>query len=171
MNFVYEDTKIVIKDPTITVASGVLVYNAKDDTKTPLTKLEFSDMTLGLKPVTGESDAETNIPSTVTDKNGSEGVYSKIKITAAAGLKIVVKNIVIDSPEDPADIAEERENLFVAIKDVPDSAYNLKEDVITLATFSDAQEDAEYTFLFWLDGKAGDILKGCTICFEISFEY
>ena len=171
INFIYKDEKITVKDPSIIAANGVLVYDAKDKTKTPIGKLKFSDMELGLKPVTGEVDSETNVPSTVTDKNGSEGVYASVKVTAAAGLKVVVKNIKLTTTEDAEKIKQERENMFVSLKDVKDSTNNFKEDVITLATFNEAQEDSELTILFWLDGKAGELLKGCTISFDISFEF
>ncbi len=169
MNFIYKDSKIVITDPNVVASSGVLVYDSKDDNKTAISKLKFSDMSLGLKPVTGQADAETNIPSTVTDKNGSEGVYSSVKITAPAGLKIIVKNIKVESGEDAQKIKEERKNMFVALKDIKDSANNLEKDELILTTFEDAVADKEVTLFFWLDGKADKILKGSKISFEVYF--
>lgn len=171
INFIYKDQRIKVENPNILASSGVLVYSAKDKTKTPIKKLEFSKMELGLKPTTGEVDADTNVPSTVTDKHGSEGVYASVKVSAAAGLKVVVKNIKLTTKEDASKVKEERENMFISLKDVEDSTFNFKEDVFTLTTFKEAKEDSELTIMFWLDGKAGELLKGCTISFDISFEF
>ena len=169
MNFMYQESKIVVNDPTVSVSNGVLVYDSKDDNKKQIQTLEFNDMSLGLKPVTGDLDAQTNIPSTVTDKNGTEGLYASVKVTAPAGLKIVVTNIKIETQEKEEDVKDERKNMFIAIKDVKDSAQSLEADTIQLATERDAIEDKEYTFLFWLDSKADKILKGSKISFEIQF--
>lgn len=170
MNFMYKENRIMVEDPKINVSSKVLVYDAKDDTKTQLTKLEFSDADMGLKPVTGECDADTCIPSTVTDKTGSEGIYTTFKITAPAGLKIVVSNIQINTNEEKVDdVQAQREYMWLAIKDEIDTATNLKEDESIIITFDDPLEDSEYTLLFWLDGKTDKILKGAKISFDISF--
>lgn len=169
MTFIYKDSKITISDPNVVASNGVLVYNSKDKDKKPIKTLEFSDMALGLKPVTGEADADTNIPSTVTDKNGSEGVYASVKISAPAGLKIIVKNIKVESNEEPDKIKAERKNMFVALKDVENSANTLENDEITLVSYSDKLEDAEVTLFFWLDGKADIILKGSKISFDVYF--
>lgn len=169
MNYMYKDNKIVVNNPKIIAQSGILVYDAKDTNKTAITSLKFSDSELGLKPVTGEQDAETKIPSTVTNKNGSEGLYSSIKVTAPAGLKILVTNISVESKEDAEKIKKERENMFVGIMDQNDGAKSLKEDQVELISEPLAVEDKEYTILFWLDSKAAEILKGAKISFDIQF--
>ena len=169
MNLVYADTKITVSNPKVNVVSGVLVYDSKDENKTQIEYLKFSDSELGLKPVTGEQNSETKIPSTVTDKTGSEGLYSTIKVTAPAGLRITINNVKIDSKEKREDIEKERENLFVGVMDTEDGAKSLKEDETILITEPLAVEDKEYTILFWLDSKAADILKGAKISFDINF--
>lgn len=168
MNLLYEKNKIVVKNPNIIVSQGITIYKSDDDTKTQITQLEFNSMSLGLKPVTGEADEKTNIPSTVTEKKGTEGLYAQIKVSAPAGLTIKVANLKIDSQEDDEKLQKERKNLWVALKDVEDSAKNLTQSEVILQTESQEVKDKEYTFFFWMSGD-GKALKGATISFDVQF--
>ena len=169
MNLLYEKNKIVVEDPKVVVAEGILVYNSQDENKTQIQTIEFSDMNLGLKPVTGQLDKETNIPSTVTNKKGTEGLYAAIKITAQAGLKIQVTNIIISSEQDSEKIEAERKNMWIALKDIKDSAKTLEADVVNLTSLNQELKDQEFVILFWLGGNADKILKGAIISFEMHF--
>ena len=168
MTYKYQNSKIVVSDPAIFASQGVLVYKKDDSNKAMLTKLEFSDSELGLKPVTGDQDAETKIPSTVTNKNGSEGLYATFVVSSSTAFDIVVKNIKIQSKRDAQKVARERENLFVAIMDEQDGAKSLDEDSVLLLHQS-ALENKEYVLLFWLDSKASEELQGAKISFELHF--
>ena len=169
MTYKYEKNKILVENPKI-FATNVSVWSKEDDTKSQIQELKLSSSSLGLKPVTGKADSDTKIPSTVTDKNGSEGLYGSFVVTAAAGLTIKVENIKIESSEDAEKIEKQRENIFVAIMDQTDGAKSLKDDEVILISEPLAVEEKEYTFLFWLDSKAGEELKGSKISFDLIFE-
>lgn len=167
MNLLYEKNKIEVENPYIKTSSGVVVCAADDEENKPLDRLIFSDISLGLKPVTGSPNKETGIPTTVTDARGTEGLYSAIKITAPANLKIVVANIEVLS--NNKDVNIERKNLWIALKNVKNSAQTLENDSIELIKLQNAQENAEFTILFWIDSNADEILKGSKIKFEMHF--
>lgn len=169
MNLLYQKNKIVVKDPAVIVSDGVLVSAQDDENNTQIAYLKFSDMNLGLKPVTGKVDKETNIPSTVTDKNGTEGLYSAIKITAPVGLSIKLTNIKIESDQESEKLEIERKNMWIALKDVKNSANNLQQNEVILYTSQNQLEQTEFVVLFWLDSNVGKTLKGAKISFEMHF--
>lgn len=168
MNLLYEKNKIVVENPQVVASPGISIYKSDDESKTQITQLEFNSMSLGLKPVTGEADENTSIPSTVTEKKGTEGLYAQIKISAPAGLTIKVANLQIDGQEEIEKLQKERKNLWVALKDVEDSAKNLEQSEVVLHTESQQIKDKEYVFFFWLSGD-GKALKGAKISFDVQF--
>lgn len=168
MNLVYEKNKIVVKNPEVVAAQLVKIFASDDEEKTQISQLLFNEMGLGLKPVTGEADEQTNIPSTVTEKNGTEGLYAQIKVTAPKNLQISVTNLKIEGVEDDKDAQKQRKNMWVALKDVQDSAKTLEEDSVVLTKFSEALDEKELIFYFWLSGD-GKALKGATISFVVNF--
>ncbi len=167
-SFIYKREIIKVLDPPLVLAEGMAVFDADGDKS--ITKLKLSSMKLGLKPATGEEDAETNIPSTVHSRKGSEGQYATFKVYVPSGAKVVIKNIKIESKEKEEDIKKERENIKVAIKEFEDGAKSLTEDEVTLGNVDASDERQELTFYVWLSAKAGDVLKASTISFEIHFE-
>ena len=169
MNLLYQKNKIIVENPKVVSSSGVLVYASSNDNKTQLTEIKFNDMSLGLKPVTGEADQETNIPSTVINKSGTEGLYAEVKVTAPAGLKIQVTNIVVTSNQDAEKVEAERKNMWVALKEVKNSANTLEDNTIALISLDESVEDKEFIIFFWLDGKTSNNLKGAKISFEMHF--
>lgn len=168
MAFVYKDTKIEVKEVLVTFAEGVGVYQNKELTE-PVSALKLSDMQVGLKPATGEIDAETMIPSTITNQGTSEGYYAKVFVKSNINYKIVMKNIVIKSKKDKHDIKEERKNLFISIKDVANSTKTLEKDETEIVSFSDVSETQELTFLIWMGGLADETLEGAKISFTLDF--
>lgn len=168
MNLVYEKNKIVVHNPTVVVSSGISIYQSDDQEKKQISKLKFNSMSLGLKPVTGEADDKTNIPSTVTEKNGTEGLYAQIKVTAFSGFIIKITNLKIENTEDEEKTQKERKNLWVALKDVEDSANSLEKNEVVLKIETQEVNDKEYTIFFWLSGD-GKALKGAKISFEVQF--
>ena len=69
---------IKIENPSIISKEGVVV---KDCNNKEIQVLKLSDMSLGIKPATGEEDVDSEIPSTVSGKVGSEGYFAKFKVT------------------------------------------------------------------------------------------
>lgn len=169
MNFIYPSKKITVKNPKVVAANSILVFSSDDQNKTQLNELEFNSIALGLKPATGELDSQTGIPSTITDKQGTEGLYAAFSVSAPAGLNIVVKNINIGSSLSSEELQHERENMYVALKDQDHSAQNLDGEEVVLITEPLSVENKEYTIFFWLGSIASEKLEGSTISFELHF--
>ena len=168
-SFVFVKTKIVVQAVGVVADGGIEVYGDKDLTK-KVNELKLSTLDTGLKPATGELDDEFKIPSTITDEGTTEGYYSKVFVKTSEDFKIVIKNIKIESKKDKLAVKEERENIYIALKDVKDANKNLKDDNVELASFSKNNETKELTFLIWLDALAGDDLEGAKISFDVVFE-
>ena len=166
--FVFKDTKIEVKTIKLVSAEGIEIYGDKD-LKQAVTELKLSKMELGLKPATGELDAETKIPSTINDQGTSEGYYSKIYVKSNSVFKLFVEDVEIESKKYADKVDAERENIFVAIKDAGGVAKNLKEDKTELATFSNIEDAKELVIYIWLDSLAGEELEGAVISFVLNF--
>lgn len=167
--FVYGSTKIEVTSVELVSASGISIFKDKE-LKESVSKLELSKMELGLKPATGELDAESQIPSTVTNDNSSEGYYSTIYVSTTQNFKIIVKNIKIETKKDEIEANEERKNIFIAIQDRENTTKSLEDDEIEIATFSDVTETQELTFLIWLSSFASNALEGSKISFTLEFQ-
>lgn len=166
MNFVYKETKIELKNINIIANAGVDVFD-DDKLSNKINKLNFSEVKLGLKPATGELDAETEVPSTITDDNSSEGCYSTVYVKASAPFKIVINNISIIN--SVGDSENERKNIFVSIKNLNNSTNSLENDEIKIASFDDVSNANKIVFLFWLGSLSGEELVGAQISFDVNF--
>jgi len=166
--FVYSKTRTLLERVDLISVEGVGLFQDKAHKKTA-TSLKLSNMDLGLKPATGEIDAESKVPSTITDKGTSEGYYASVYLDARVAFRVVVKNIKIDSTHDEIMVKEERKNIFVAIKDVKNSAKSLENDEIELASFSNVEALEKLTFYIWLSSFASDELEGAKISFTLEF--
>ena len=167
-NFVFKDTKIEVTRVGVASSEGLKVFEDEDLTK-EVTELKLSNMELGIKPATGELDADTKIPSTVTDQGTSEGYYSTVYVKVEGDFKVVVGNVKIESKKNILDVEAERENIFVALKDVEEAVKSLETDGVELAKFQDVQGVQKLTFFIWLDALSGDALEGAKISFELEF--
>lgn len=168
MTFVYQKKMIEFKEIRVVAQSGINVYGDKKLSK-QIRKLKLSDMKLGLKPATGKLDAESKIPSTITDDDASEGYYETIYIKADDSFKIVIKNIKIETESNKLLAEEERKNIFVSIKGVSNTTKSLEEDEIEIVKFENIDETLKLTFLFWLGSMSGEELVGSKINFDIEF--
>ena len=166
--FVFADTKIEVKSVKLVLANGIEVFSDKELTE-KTTELKLSKMELGLKPATGELDAETKIPSTVSDQGTSEGYYSKVFVKTNSDFKVYIEDVKIESKKHADKVDAERENLFVAIKYVDGAVKNIKEDKTELASFSNVEGSKELVFYIWLDALAGEELEGAIISFSLNF--
>mgnify|MGYP003298552270 CR=1 FL=1 len=92
--FVYKKNIIKFENIMVNAVSGIDVFEDEKLIK-KIDKLKLSDMELGLKPATGELDAESQIPSTITDEGTSEGYYETIFVKASGSYRIVLKDIKI----------------------------------------------------------------------------
>ncbi len=167
-SFVYKDKKIKFEEIKVVAASGISVFEDEEYLKA-VSKLKLSEMELGLKPATGEVDAETEIPSTITDEGTSEGYYETLYVKASFAYQIVIKNIDIKNKKDEAKANAERENIFVAIKDMTGSTKSFEGEEVVVATINENFETREFVFLFWLGSLSGEELVGSIITFEIEF--
>ena len=164
MAFIYPTKKIVVNDPKINKIEGITLTNSDGE---EIESLKLSSSKLGLKPATGEEDKDYEIPTTVTDKVGSEGLYSTFYLTSSVNWKLYVTNVKIESPQDAT---IEREHIKVGLKDVKNSSQTLKEDKTLIASGEPASEPQEFTFYVWLHGAAGESLVGAKISFDLTFE-
>lgn len=166
--FLYKSEIVKAENPKIVVSSGISVYDEKGDKI--ISELKLSKMKLGLKPATGEEDAETDIPTTVHEKQGSEGVYAVFNLLAPSGSNIYITNIKIEGEVDEKIIASEKENIKVSIKEIDKSTTSLKEDKVFLGKTEATSNKTKYTFLIWLSSKIDKKFNSATISFDLSFE-
>lgn len=166
--FVYKDNIIKFEEVKVVAANGISVYDNKKMEKT-ISKLKLSDMELGLKPATGKVDAESEIPSTVTSDDTSEGYYEKIYVKSSSNYKIVVKDIVIKTTKNQTIAEGERENIFIAIEGVKNTTKTLEKDEFELVRFEKIEEPQNLVLLFWLGANSGEELVGSKISFTIEF--
>ena len=166
MAFKYKDEKVVVKNVNIVYPDGVIVTNLNDES---INQLEFSEIKLGLKPVTGELDLETKIPVTVTDKNGSEGIYTKFKIKTNSKLNIKIKNLQVVGNEK-LEIEKERKNIWLSIKEIDNSTKNFEDSSVTLGSVDVTENSVEYTLLFWLSSVASEDFESSIISFDVIIE-
>ncbi len=164
MAFVYKDKKITVADVGIKTTEGITVSNKNGES---VETVKLSSANLGLKPVTGKEDKTTNIPSTVTSTNGSEGVYGQFCVTATAKWSVYITDVVINSG---AEVESERENIFVALEEVEGSATEISGDKVLLASGDASSEPQKFTILVWLHSHAGQPLVGANISFNLTFE-
>lgn len=166
--FVFKNNQIIIEEVKVFAVSEVLVYN-DEEKKEKSTKLNLSDMQVGIKPATGEIDKETQIPSTINDEGTSEGYYAKLYVDTNINYKILVNNINIESEKHVLDVKKERKNIFISIKNIANTTKSLEDDEIELVKFENVSQIQELTFLIWLGGLAGEDLEGAKISFELNF--
>lgn len=166
--FEYAERKIIVSEVKVVAAEGITVYEDKD-LKNKAENLKLSDMTIGLKPATGELDQETQIPSTINDEGTSEGYYATVFVKTSSNYKILVKNVKIESDKDETEIKEQRKNIFIAIKDVKNSTKSIEKDETEIAAFEDVSETQKLTFYIWLSSLSDDVLEGAKISFTLDF--
>ena len=167
MAFKYQDEKVVVNNPRIYASDGVSVLDVK--TNQSIEILKFSEVKLGLKPVTGELSHDTKIPVTVTDKNGSEGIFARFLVKSHSAVSIKVKNLVVTG-NDKLEIEKERKNIWLALKDVEDSSKSFEDPEVTLASGEVVGSGKEYTLFFWLSSVASEDFEMCTISFDVVIE-
>ena len=166
MVYMYKDEKVEVSSPRLVLGDGVKVTNLDND---EITSLKFSEIKLGLKPVTGDLDSETKIPVTVTDKNGSEGIYAKFKVTAASDKTIKLSNLKVTGNEK-LELEKERTNIWLSIKEIEDSTKNFEEEIVTLGTATNISEGKEFTLLFWFSSVASGEFESTSISFDVIIE-
>ncbi len=166
--FVYKYKRILVERVGVIAGDGINVYSDEKLTK-EVKKLKLSDMELGLKPATGEIDAETQIPSSIDDKGTSEGYYSTVYVKSLGNFRLSIHNIKIDSDHDENLIKEERKNVFVGVLDLKNSVKTLENEGVEICRYSDVSKPIKIIFLIWLGSQASDELEGAKISFDIKF--
>ena len=166
--FIYKETRTLVEAVKVVNDESIGVY-FDEKLKKPVTKLKLSNMDIGLKPATGEIDAETQIPSTIDDKGTSEGYYSTVYVKATGNFMIILSNIKIESDHDEELINAEKKNIFIGIKDLKNSVKTLENNGVEICRYSDVSKPIKITFLIWLGSLASDELEGAKISFDIKF--
>lgn len=167
--FVYDKTRTLVSAVGIINDEKIKVYS-DEKLKKQVSELKLSNMDIGLKPVTGEVDEETQIPSTIDDKGTSEGYYSTVFVVASGNFRVQLSNIKIESEHDEKLIEEEKKNIFVGIMDLKNSVKTLENDGVEICRYTNVtSEPIKITFLIWLGSLASDELEGARISFDIKF--
>lgn len=166
--FVYKYSRIIVEGVGVVSDQTIEVFS-DENLKKKIDKLKLSDMELGLKPATGEVDAESQVPSTIVDDGTSEGYYSMVYVKSSGNFRISVNNIQIDSDHNKELVKEERKNIFIGIKDLKNSVKTLEDNGVEICRFSDVSEPIKITFLIWLGKFASEELEGAKISFDINF--
>ena len=166
--FVYKYSRTLVKSVGLAYDEPIEIFSDEKLTK-KITKLKLSDMELGLKPATGEVDAETQIPSTIDDSGTSEGYYSTVYVKSSKNFRISINNINIKSDHDELLVKEEKKNIFVGVKDLKNSVKTLENNGVEICRYSNVTEPVKITFLIWLGSFASDELEGAEISFDINF--
>ena len=167
-SFVYNETRVLVETVGLKTTENISVFHDEKLTQ-KATALKLSNMDIGLKPATGEVDAETQVPSTITDQGTSEGYYATVFVRADVDFKVVVNNIKIETSHDENIIKEERKNIFVSIKDVKNSTKSLEKDEIEISKYIDSEKIEKITFYIWLGAFSTDELEGSKISFVVEF--
>ena len=115
--FVYKYSRTIVESVGVVSDSEIEVF-LDEKLKKKIDKLKLSDMELGLKPATGEVDAESQVPSTIVDDGTSEGYYSTVYVKSAGNFRISLSNIQIKSDHDKELVNEERKNIFIGINSI-----------------------------------------------------
>lgn len=166
--FLYADEIVKIQNPKIYVTGDIKVFDEKGEKEIDV--LKFSEMKLGLKPATGDEDATTKIPTTVHDKQGTEGVFAKFKILAPSGAKVVVSNIKFDGKISEEIVEKERENIMISMSNSKKEAKSLKDENVHVFDVSPSSEKTELTLLVWLSSSISNDFNSETISFDLRFE-
>lgn len=161
--FKFEKQKITVLPATIISPADISVLSVDNQ---EIGALCFSEIKLGIKPATGELDEETKIPVTVTDKNGSEGVFAKFIVNTSRTISVKVNNLQITGNKK-IDIDDARENLWVSIKEIADSTKNFEEEELVLGDIEASGEPQTFTFLFWLGSTTNTQFNSCKISFSV----
>ena len=166
--FVYKYSRTLVENVVLAADESIEIYE-DEELKKRISQLKLSDMELGLKPATGEVDAETQVPSTIDDNGTSEGYYSTIYVKSLGNFRISISNIMIESDHDETLVKEERKNIYIGIKDLKNSVKTLEHDGIEICRYSDVSKPIKITFLIWLGSFASEELEGAKISFDIDF--
>jgi len=167
--FVYKYSRTIVEKVGVVADTSIEVFSDEKLTK-KISNLKLSDMELGLKPATGEVDAESQVPSTIVDDKSSEGYYSTVYVKSSGNFRVSVNNIKIDSDHDEVMVNEERKNIFICVKDLKNSVKTLEDNGVEICRYSDVSEPLKITFLIWLGSFASDELEGAKISFDVVFE-
>ena len=167
--FEYWGKRTLVESVGLIAEEGVQLFHDEELTQ-KANSLKLSDMEIGLKPATGELDAETQIPSTINDQGTSEGYYAIVYAVSKTGnFRVQLSNIKINSNHDELLIDDERKNIFVGVKDLKNSVKTLENDGVEICRYNDATKPVKITFLIWLGSLASDELEGAKISFDVKF--
>ena len=166
--FVYKNSRTLVKAVKLKTSNGINIFEDEQQSSV-IYSLKLSNMDTGLKPVTGDIDAETQIPTTIDDQGTSEGYYSTVYVKSDTGFKILIDEIDIQSNHSAEMIEKEKKNIFVGILDVNGSVRTFENNGAELARFNEPVNAQKLTFLIWLGSLASDELEGANIYFTLNF--
>ncbi|MEG1581543.1 MAG: hypothetical protein RR334_00080 [Clostridia bacterium] len=158
-SFLLPKRKIVIENVALIAFDGASFANEKNE---KITSIKIEVPKTGLRPATGDCDAENHIPSTIKDGLGSEGGYVKFIVSADTNYKIILKNVKINKN------VQTLEHVMIAFKD-EEPAISLKSENAIIARGSNTKNETPklYTLYLWVHADAQEKLVGAKISFDI----
>ena len=90
--FEYWGKRTLVENVGIIIDGNIDVFYDEELTQ-KANALKLSDMEIGLKPATGELDAETQIPSTINDQGTTEGYYASVYVKTEGNFRVQLSNI------------------------------------------------------------------------------
>ncbi|MBQ8451971.1 MAG: hypothetical protein IJ538_04290 [Clostridia bacterium] len=167
-SFIASAKKIEVQTIKINSSNGIVVF-VDEEKKQTANELKLSVLETGLKPATGEVDAETEIPTTVNDEGTTEGYYGSVFVESTADFWVTISNISIKGRKDASLIEKERKNIYITIKGVEKSTKTFEDNIVTLGKIQGSADLIEITVFVWLGALAGDDLEGAKINFDLNF--
>lgn len=146
--FVDKKQQVVVEAVFFVNAEGIVAQKNGETGGDSASKIKFKSSKIGVKPVSGELDTQTDIPYTVTSKIGSEGAFAKFQILSSKNWELVLQGSEGVSEK-------ELENVMVSVEDTKVKAISLADIGGLLAKGEAKVRPQKFVIMVWLDQHVG----------------
>lgn len=150
--------KIEVESISLSIGEGIIVADKKG--KQILT-LEIKSKEIGMRPVTGEQDSKTNVPSTINDSISTEGAYAKFFLTTLSAYEIRLKSVWVTNGFE-----ENKDNIFIGFLEDSSEAVSI-DKIGAVISRGDRVTNREMIIVIWLDPDVTNSLIGADISVEL----
>lgn len=156
--YVVMKKKIEVEEIVLSIGEGIFVADKKGK---QISKLEIKSKEIGMRPVTGEQNEKTNIPSTINDTISTEGAYAKFFLTTLSAYEIRLKSVWVSNGYD-----ENKDNIFIGFHD--DNSESVSIDKVgAVISRGERVTHREMIVVIWLDPDVTKSLIGADIIVEL----
>ena len=161
---VYVDQMQKVEVVAINVKSDedIIVTNQGSKSTTSLKELNIKSPKVGVKPISGKLDTQTDIPYSVSEDIDSEGAYAKFQVIADQSYNITLEDVE-GVPES------ELRNVMVVISNGGENPLSLADLGAVLLSIENPQKIQKFTIFIWLDAHSSKEIIGSKIKISISF--